>query len=78
MEDADNGGGHAWVGQKACGKSLYLPSSCCYESKTTLKNKALQSSHHGIAETNLTRNHEIAGPGFAQWVKDWALLLAVV
>ena len=28
------------------------------------------SSHHGTEETNLTRNHEVAGliPGLAQWV----------
>ena len=31
-----------------------------------------RSSHRGVAETNLTRNHEVAGlsPGLTQWVKD--------
>ena len=38
------------------------------------------SSHHGTAETNPTRNHEVVGliPGLAQWVKDPVLLRAVV
>ena len=33
------------------------------------------SSCHGAAETNPTRNHEIAGwiPGLSQWVNDPAL-----
>ena len=33
------------------------------------------SSYHGAAETNPTRNHEVAGwtPGLAQWVKYPAL-----
>ena len=38
------------------------------------------SSHHGAAETNPTRNHEVVDsiPGLAQWVKDQALLRAMV
>ena len=42
-----------------------------------LKNKTRGSSRRrGAAETNPTRNHEVAGsvPGLAQWVADLALL----
>ena len=35
----------------------------------------IRSSRHGTVETNLTRNHEVAGliPSLAQWVKNLAL-----
>ena len=38
------------------------------------------SSHGGAVEMNLTRNNEVVSsiPGLAQWVKDLALLGAVV
>ena len=38
--------------------------------------KYKSSSRRGAAETNPTRNHEVAGlrPGLAQWVKDPMLL----
>ena len=38
------------------------------------------SSRHGSAETNPTRNHEVEGslPSLAHWLKDPALLSAVV
>ena len=38
------------------------------------------SSHRGAVEINLTRNHGVGAsiPGLVQWVKDLALLCAVV
>ena len=43
-------------------------------------NRGFRSSHHGTAEMNPARNHEIAGsiPGLAHWVKDPALPWAVL
>ena len=45
-----------------------------------LANMYIQSSHHGSAEKNLTRNHEVVGliPGLAQCIKDPVLPWATV
>ena len=42
-----------------------------YDLKVTIKIQNSWSSCGGSAETNPTRNHEVAG--LAQWVKDLAL-----
>ena len=46
------------------------------DDKTINSNIGKSSSHCGAVETNLTSTNEDAGliPGFAQWVKELALL----
>ena len=43
---------------------------------TTIKRSKSWNSHHGAAETNTIRNHEVSGsiPGLAQWDEDPLLL----
>ena len=40
--------------------------------KRQFSTKGIGEFHHGAAEINPTRNHDVAGliPGLAQWVKD--------
>ena len=57
-------------------KDLKYPVKCnrvkIYFIRTLSVEKETRSSHCGTAETNPTRNHEVAGliPGLIQWVKD--------
>uniref|UniRef100_A0A5G2QSC1 Uncharacterized protein n=2 Tax=Sus scrofa TaxID=9823 RepID=A0A5G2QSC1_PIG len=51
---------------------LAIPLLGIYPDENAIRKDTCQSSHSGAVETNLTRNHEVAGsiPGLAQWVKD--------
>ena len=76
-------GSNIWMGLGAGIKTFgpeQMPSySSCKSSQAPLKIKH-RSSCLGTVEMNPTRNHEVMGsiPGLTQWVKDLALLWAVV
>ena len=54
--------------------------ACKFILEGSIKKWKWGSSHRGAVETNPTRNYEVSGsiPGLAHWVKDPALLWAVV
>ena len=77
---------HSWLGIRHChscgigcscssdsvsGLQTSICSECSHKKKEKEKKKK-GSSCHGIAETILTRNHEVVGsiPGLTQWVED--------
>ena len=49
-----------------------MTSASLSDKKKNLNKEKVGSSHHGAAEANLTRNHEVLGsiPDLTQWVKD--------
>ena len=62
------------------GSCLYLEAQLLFPYLSTHYKAVNRSSHYGTAEMNPTSVHEDAGliPGLTQWVKDLALLWAVV
>ena len=57
------------------GREGHPPPSVSFLEGELLSRKDLQEFRRGAAETNPTRNHEVADsiPGLAQWVKDLVL-----